>query len=126
VCDRVFENDIEAIMMLRRFFSYLPQSNRETAPIRPSASQPPEFDFSLDTLVPSNPNKAYDMMELILKTVDDYDFFEVQPDYAKNIIVGFGKVDGQTVGIVANQPFVLAGCLSIKSSIKAARFVRFV
>lgn len=125
VCDRVFENDIEAIMMLRRFFNYLPLSNRESVPHRPSASTPEALVFSLDTLVPSNPNKAYDMSELILKTVDDGDFFEIQPDYAKNIIVGFGRMEGHTIGIVANQPLVLAGCLDIKSSIKAARFVRF-
>jgi propionyl-CoA carboxylase beta chain len=125
VCDRVFENDIEAIMMMRRFFNYLPLSNRETAPHRPSTSISERLDYSLDTLVPSNPNKAYDMMELIHKTIDDADFFEIQPDYAKNIIIGFARVDGQTVGIVANQPLVLAGCLDIKSAIKAARFVRF-
>ncbi|MGE5946454.1 MAG: acyl-CoA carboxylase subunit beta, partial [Betaproteobacteria bacterium] len=83
------------------------------------------LDFSLDTLVPANPNQPYDMKELIIKTVDDCDFFEIQPDYAKNIIVGFGRMEGRTVGIVANQPLVLAGCLDIKSSIKAARFVRF-
>ena len=82
-------------------------------------------DLSLDTLVPDNPNKPYDMKELILKVVDDGDFFELQPDYAKNILIGFGRMEGQTVGIVANQPLVLAGCLDIKSSIKAARFVRF-
>jgi propionyl-CoA carboxylase beta chain len=84
-----------------------------------------DMDFSLDTLVPDNPNKPYDMKELLLKTVDDGDFFELQPDYAKNILIGFARMDGQTVGIVANQPLVLAGCLDIKSSIKAARFVRF-
>jgi propionyl-CoA carboxylase beta chain len=82
-------------------------------------------DYSLDTLVPDNPNKPYDMKELILKVVDDGDFFELQPDYAKNIVIGFARMEGQTVGIVANQPLVLAGCLDIKSSIKAARFVRF-
>ena len=125
VCDRVFENDVEAIFMVRRFFNYLPLSNREKAPFRPSSSVAVEVDYSLDTIVPSNPNKPYDMHELILKTVDDGDFFEIQPDYAKNIIIGFGRVDGQTIGIVANQPLVLAGCLDIKSSIKAARFVRF-
>ncbi|GAO22163.1 carboxyl transferase [Alicycliphilus sp. B1] len=81
------------------------------------------MDRSLDTLVPANPT-PYDMKELILKTVDDGDFFELQPEYAKNIIIGFAH-GGQTVGIVANQPLVLAGCLDIKSSIKAARFVRF-
>ena len=82
-------------------------------------------DYSLDTLVPDNPNKPYDIKELILKVVDDGDFFELQPDYAKNIVIGFARMEGQTVGIVANQPLVLAGCLDIKSSIKAARFVRF-
>ena len=81
--------------------------------------------MSLDTLVPENANKPYDMKELILKTVDDGDFFELQPEYAKNIVIGFARMAGQTVGVVANQPLVLAGCLDIKSSIKAARFVRF-
>jgi propionyl-CoA carboxylase beta chain len=75
--------------------------------------------------VPDNPNKPYDMKELIVKTVDDGDFFELQPEHAKNIVIGFGRMDSQVVGIVANQPLVLAGCLDIKSSIKAARFVRF-
>ena len=74
------------------------------------------MDVSLDTLIPDNPNKPYDMKELILKTVDDGDFFEIQPEYAKNIVVGFGRMEGQTVGIVANQPLVLAGCLDIKSA----------
>jgi propionyl-CoA carboxylase beta chain len=125
VCDRVFENDVEAILMLRRFYNYLPLSNREKAPHRPSSSVTHDVDYSLDTLVPSNPNKPYDMHELILKTVDDRDFFEIQPDYAKNIIIGFARIDGQSIGVVANQPLVLAGCLDIKSSIKAARFIRF-
>jgi len=80
---------------------------------------------SLDTLIPANPNKPYDMKELILKVVDEGDFFEIQPDYAKNIIIGLGRMNGSTVGFVANQPMVLAGCLDIDSSIKAARFVRF-
>jgi propionyl-CoA carboxylase beta chain len=83
------------------------------------------IDLSLDTLVPDHPNKPYDMKELIVKTVDDGEFFELQSDYAGNIVIGFGRMDGYTVGIVANQPLVLAGCLDIKSSIKAARFVRF-
>jgi len=125
VCDRVFENDVEAILMLRRFFNYLPSSNREKPPCRPSSSVSDQIDYSLDTLVPTNPNKPYDMKELIFKVVDDGDFFEIQPDYAKNIIIGFGRIEGQTIGVVANQPLVLAGCLDIKSSIKAARFVRF-
>tara|TARA_B100002052_G_scaffold103990_1_gene95878 strand:- start:3224 stop:3982 length:759 start_codon:yes stop_codon:yes gene_type:complete len=80
---------------------------------------------SLDTLIPDNPNKPYDMHELITKVVDDGDFFELKPDFAGNILIGFGRMDGSTVGIVANQPMVLAGCLDIQSSVKAARFVRF-
>ncbi len=125
VADLSFDNDVEAILMLRRFFNYLPLNNREKAPCRPSGDPGARLDYSLDTLVPDNPNKPYDMKELILKVVDDGDFFELQPDYAKNILTGFARMDGQTVGIVANQPLVLAGCLDIKSSIKAARFVRF-
>jgi propionyl-CoA carboxylase beta chain len=111
--------------MVRRLYNYLPLNNREKAPVRKSGDTIDRIDMSLDTLVPENPNKAYDMKELILKTVDDGDFLELQPDYAKNILIGFARIDGQTVGIVANQPLVLAGCLDIKSSIKAARFVRF-
>jgi len=125
VADLAFENDVEAILMLRRFFNYLPLNNREKAPFRYSGDPGNRLDHSLDTLVPENPNKPYDMKELILKTVDDGDFFELQPEYAKNIITGFARMEGQTVGIVANQPLVLAGCLDIKSAIKAARFVRF-
>ena len=125
VCDLAFENDVEAIMMLRRFFNYLPLSNREKPPLIKGANRNEEFDFSLDTLVPSNPNQPYDMKELIEKIVDDGEFFELQPDYAKNIVIGFGRMEGRSIGIVANQPLVLAGCLDIKASIKAARFVRF-
>ena len=83
------------------------------------------LDFSLDSLIPDNPNKPYDIKELILKTVDEGDFFEIQPNHAKNIVVGFGRVEGRTVGVVANQPMVLAGVLDIDASRKAARFVRF-
>jgi len=125
VCDLAFDNDVEAIMMLRRFFNYLPLSNREKPPLIKGANRTEEPDFSLDTLVPSNPNQPYDMKELIRKIVDDGEFFELQPDYAKNIVIGFGRIEGRSVGIVANQPLVLAGCLDIKASIKAARFVRF-
>src|SRR4051794_17742608 len=125
VADLAFENDVEALLMLRRLYNYLPLNNREKAPVRPSNDPADRMDLSLDTLVPDSPNKPYDMKELITKTLDDGDFFEIQPEYAKNIIVGFGRMEGQTVGIVANQPLVLAGCLDIKSSIKAARFVRF-
>jgi propionyl-CoA carboxylase beta chain len=125
VADMAFENDVEALLMLRRLYNYLPLNNREKAPVRASGDPTDRQDISLDTLVPMNANQAYDMKELIMKTVDDGDFFELQPDYAKNIIIGFARMAGQTVGIVANQPLVLAGCLDIKSSIKAARFVRF-
>lgn len=125
VSDRAFENDVDALLMLRRFFDFLPASNKEQPPTRPTKDPAERVERSLDTLIPDNPNTPYDMKELIQKVVDDYDFFEVQPDFAKNIIVGFGRMDGSTVGIVANQPLVLAGCLDIQSSVKAARFVRF-
>jgi propionyl-CoA carboxylase beta chain len=125
VADRAFENDVEALGMVRRLVNYLPTHNRELAPVRPTTDSADRLDFSLDTLVPDNPNKAYDIKELILKIVDDTDFFELQPEHAKNIVIGFGRMEGSTVGIVANQPLVLAGCLDIKSAIKGARFVRF-
>jgi propionyl-CoA carboxylase beta chain len=125
VADRAFENDVEALGMVRRLINYLPTNNREKAPVRPTTDSADRLDASLDTLVPDNPNKAYDIKELILKVVDDTDFFELQPDYARNIVTGFGRMEGSTVGFVANQPLVLAGCLDIRSAIKAARFVRF-
>jgi len=125
VADLGFENDVEALMLTRRLFNYLPLSNREKPPVRPTPDPADRIEMSLDTLVPDNANKPYDMKELIVKTVDDGDFFELQPDHAKNIIIGFARMEGSTVGIVANQPLVLAGCLDIKSSIKAGRFVRF-
>ncbi len=125
VADRAFENDVEALVMVRRLVNYLPPNNRERPPVRPTTDSANRIDRSLDTLVPSNPNKAYDIKELILKVVDDTDFFELQPEYAKNIVIGLARMEGSTVGIVANQPLVLAGCLDIKSAIKAARFVRF-
>jgi propionyl-CoA carboxylase beta chain len=125
VADRAFENDVEALALVRRLVNYLPSSNREPPPMRPTTDHAERLDYSLDTIVPDNPNKAYDIKELILKVVDDTDFFEIAPDHAKNIVIGFGRMAGNPVGIVANQPLVLAGCLDIKSSIKAARFVRF-
>ena len=111
--------------MLRRLFNYIPASNREKAPHRPTQDPVDRMDASLDSLVPENPNLPYDIKEAITKTVDDGEFFELQADYAANIVIGFARMDGHVVGIVANQPLVLAGCLDIKSSIKAARFVRF-
>ncbi|WP_372004257.1 acyl-CoA carboxylase subunit beta [Tistrella mobilis] len=125
VADVAFENDVDALLQLRRFFDFLPLSNREPAPLRETHDPVARQEPSLDTLVPPNPNKPYDMKELIEKVVDEGDFFEIQPEFAKNILVGFARMDGQTVGIVANQPMVLAGCLDIDSSRKAARFVRF-
>src|ERR1700720_2424435 len=130
VADLAFENDVEALLGLGRFIDFLPSSNRGPAPMRrtadPRASDPRDRDEpSLDTLVPANPNKPYDMKELIGKVVDEGDFFEVQPNFAANILIGFARMEGATIGIVANQPMVLAGCLDIDSARKAARFVRF-
>ncbi|MGH6932748.1 MAG: acyl-CoA carboxylase subunit beta, partial [Dongiaceae bacterium] len=125
IADLAFENDVDALLQLRRFIDFLPASSRERPPLRPTSDPSERDDLSLDTLVPSNPNKPYDMKELIEKVVDESDFFELQLDYAKNIITGFGRMEGSTIGIVANQPMVLAGCLDIDSSRKAARFVRF-
>jgi propionyl-CoA carboxylase beta chain len=125
VADLAFDNDVEALLQTRRFFDFLPGNNRTGVPQRPTHDTADRLEPSLDTLIPDNPNKPYDMHEAILKIVDDGDFFEIQPDNAKNIIVGFGRIEGATVGFVANQPMVLAGCLDIAASIKAARFVRF-
>ena len=125
VADLAFENDIETLLATRDFFDYLPLSNREHVPFRPTEDPYDRLDHSLDTLIPDNANKPYDMKELIHKVVDEGDFFELQPAHAGNILIGFGRIEGRTVGIVANQPMVLAGCLDINSSKKAARFVRF-
>ncbi|MGD9662611.1 MAG: acyl-CoA carboxylase subunit beta [Porticoccaceae bacterium] len=125
VADLALENDVEALLMLRRFINYLPANNKEKPPVWPTDDVHERMDMSLDTLVPQDPNKPYDMKELIYKVADENEFFEIQPDYAKNIIVGFIRMDGSTVGVVANQPLVLAGCLDIDSSKKAGRFVRF-
>jgi propionyl-CoA carboxylase beta chain len=125
VADLAFETDVDALLMVRRMFNYLPLNNREKPPRRYTTDTADRLERSLDTLVPANPNKPYDMKELIVKVVDDGEFFELQPDNAKNIVIGFGRMEGHPVGIVANQPLVLAGCLDIRSSIKAARFVRF-
>ena len=125
VADLAFENDLDALLQLRRFVDFLPASNREPPPFRPTEDPADRVEEALDTLIPDNPNKPYDMKELILKVADEGDFFEIQPDFARNIIVGFGRMTGRTVGFVANQPLVLAGCLDIDSAKKAGRFVRF-
>jgi propionyl-CoA carboxylase beta chain len=125
VADGAYDNDLEALTQVRRLVDFLPLSNREPAPVRDAFDDPDRNEPSLDSLVPANPNKPYDIKEVILKVVDEADFFEIAPDYAKNVVVGFGRMDGQTTGFVANQPLSLAGVLDIDSSRKAARFVRF-
>ncbi len=125
VADGSFENDAEALLMMRRFIDFLPSNNREKPPVRSTEDPEDRVEPSLDNLVPDSPNKAYDIKELIVKVVDEEDFFELQARHAENIVIGLARMRGSTVGIVANQPLVLAGCLDIKSSIKAARFVRF-
>jgi propionyl-CoA carboxylase beta chain len=125
VADLAFENDVEALLEVRRFFDFLPLSNRQQVPERPTEDPVEREEPSLDSLVPADPTKPYDMKELIQKVADEGEFFELQPDGAANLIIGFARLGGRTVGIVANQPMVLAGCLDIASSIKGARFVRF-
>jgi len=125
VADGAFENDVEALNEVRRLVDFLPLNNRAKPPVRPFFDSPDRLEPSLDTLVPDNPNVPYDMKELILKVADEGDFYEVQRDFAGNIVVGFIRLEGRTVGVVANQPMVLAGCLDIDASRKAARFVRF-
>ncbi len=125
VADLAFENDVEALSEIRRLLGFLPLNNRERPPVRPTEDPAEREEASLDTLVPDNPNKPYDMKELISKVVDEAEFFEIAPEFAKNIVTGFARIEGAPVGIVANQPMVLAGCLDIDSSRKAARFVRF-
>ena len=125
VADGAFENDVEALAEVRRLVDFLPLNNREKPPVRPFFDAPGRVEESLDTLIPDNPNTPYDMKELIGKLADEGDFYEIQEEFAKNIITGFIRLEGQTVGVVANQPMILAGCLDIDSSRKAARFVRF-
>ncbi|KAM4821130.1 propionyl-CoA carboxylase beta chain, mitochondrial isoform 2-T2 [Thomomys bottae] len=125
VAHRAFENDVDALFNLREFFNYLPLSNRDAAPVRechdPSDRPVPE----LDAIVPLESTKAYDMLDIIHSIVDEREFFEIMPNYAKNIIIGFARMNGRTVGVVGNQPKVASGCLDINSSVKGARFVRF-
>ncbi|XP_034517851.1 propionyl-CoA carboxylase beta chain, mitochondrial isoform X2 [Ailuropoda melanoleuca] len=125
VAHRAFENDVDALCSLREFFNYLPLSNQDPAPIcechDPSDRMVPE----LDTIVPLESTKAYNMVDIIHSVVDEREFFEIMPSYAKNIVVGFARMNGRTVGIVGNQPKVASGCLDINSSVKGARFVRF-
>ena len=125
VADCAFDNDIETLEQVRRFMSFMPQNNQETVPALASSDSAQRMCPALDTLVPENPNLPYDINELIHAVCDENDFFELQADFAGNIIIGLGRINGDTVGFVANQPMVLAGCLDINASRKAARFVRF-
>ena len=125
VVDLSFENDVLALEETRRLLDFLPLSNKDKPPIKKIIDPVSRKSGNLDTLIPDNSNIPYDMKELVLSIIDEEDFFEIQTDYAKNIIVGFGRIGGETIGIVANQPMVLAGCLDINSSRKAARFIRF-
>ncbi|MEL6840348.1 MAG: acyl-CoA carboxylase subunit beta [Pseudomonadota bacterium] len=125
VADGAFENDVEALAEVRRLVDFLPLNNREKPPVRPFFDDVDRVEDSLDTLIPDNPNSPYDMKELILKLADEGDFYEIQEEFAKNILTGFIRLGGSTVGVVANQPMVLAGCIDIDSARKAARFVRF-
>jgi propionyl-CoA carboxylase beta chain len=125
IADRGYDNDVEALLQMRRLIDFLPSSNRDEVPEWPSFDDGLRIDASLDTLVPDNPNKPYDIKELIAKVVDEADFFEIQEAHARNIVVGFARMEGRSIGVVANQPMVLAGVLDVDASRKAARFVRF-
>jgi propionyl-CoA carboxylase beta chain len=125
IADKGYENDVEAMLQMRRLMDFLPGNNMSDVPVLPTKDDPDRVEISLDSLIPENPNQPYDMHELITKVVDEGDFFEIQEKFASNIICGFGRVEGQTVGIVANQPMVLAGVLDSDASRKAGRFVRF-
>jgi propionyl-CoA carboxylase beta chain len=120
-----FTNDVEALSMLRQFVDFLPLSNKHEVPVRYTEDTRERCEESLDVLVPPDPNHPYDMHEVIDKIVDDANFFEIMPDYARNLIVGFARFEGRTVGVVGNNPVELAGCLDINASTKGARFVRF-
>jgi propionyl-CoA carboxylase beta chain len=125
IADRAYENDVEALLQMRRLMDFLPSNNLDGVPELPTQDPADREDYSLDTLIPDNPNKPYDIKELIRKVVDEADFFEIQEAYARNIVVGFARMEGRTIGVVANQPMLLAGVLDSDASRKAARFVRF-
>ena len=125
VADMVYDNDIDALVQVRRLVNFLPLSNREKPPVRVTEDPADRVEMSLNTIIPDNANKPYDMYDILKRVVDEEDFMDVAPDFAKNVIVGFGRMEGHTVGFVANQPMELAGCLDIDASRKAARFVRF-
>ncbi|MGI6092869.1 MAG: methylmalonyl-CoA decarboxylase subunit alpha [Negativicutes bacterium] len=121
----IAEDDAECLAQIRRLLSFIPSNNLETAPAIDSDDDPERVVDELNTIIPDNSNQSYDMKELIIKIIDNEDFYEVQPFYAENIITGFARMSGRTVGIIANQPKAMAGCLDINASDKAARFIRF-
>ena len=125
VCHLEAPDDQGALLMIREMLSYMPSNNTEDPPFRPTNDDPERRDPALDSIVPENPNKPYDMGDIIRRVVDDGHFFEIQKDWARNMMIGFARLGGYSVGIVANQPAFLAGCLDIDASIKGARFVRF-
>lgn len=125
VCHGAFDNDVETLRELRRFYDFVPLSNKSGPPVRFTDDTQSRQCPMLNQIVPDDPNVPYDMKAVIREVADDRDFFEIMPDYARNIVVGFGRMNGSTVGFVGNQPMELAGCLDINSSTKAARFVRF-
>ncbi|MEL6298900.1 MAG: acyl-CoA carboxylase subunit beta [Pseudomonadota bacterium] len=125
IADKAFENDVEALLQMRRLMDFLPTNNTSGVPVLPTKDPSDRAEPALDRLIPDNPNVPYDIKELILKVSDEGDFFEIQEAFAKNIVIGFGRIEGRTVGFVANQPLVLAGVLDSDASRKAARFVRF-
>ncbi len=125
VCHYVAESEADCMFLIRKLFSYIPQNNMEDPPFIKSNDDPLREDAALDTLVPDNPNKPYDIKDVITKITDNGEFFEIHADYAQNIVVGFARLGGHSVGIIANQPAVLAGVLDIDASEKAARFIRF-
>ena len=125
VADFQCDNDADAITLIKKLLSYLPSNNKEKPPVIKTSDQLNRMEKSLDSVIPLNPSTPYDMREILVKILDDNDFFEVQNGFAKNIIIGFGRISGKAVGIVANQPKFLAGCLDIDASKKAARFIRF-
>lgn len=125
VADGAFDNDIDMLLQVRRFMQFMPQNNREPVPALSSNDPITRDCTALDTLIPENPNLPYDIVECIRSVCDEHDFFELQEEFAGNIVIGFGRIGGETIGFVANQPMVLAGCLDINASRKAARFVRY-
>jgi acetyl-CoA carboxylase carboxyltransferase component len=125
VCHLTADSEADALYLIQKLLSFLPQNNMEDSPFLVTEDDPLRMEEALDSIVPNDPNKPYEIRDIICMVVDDVQFFEIQDQYATNIVIGFARLGGHAVGIVANQPAVLAGVLDIKASEKAARFVRF-